>query len=88
LAVFNITATNGTLLPALMIRNPWGTCGTSCYNGTLNSTDAFWTTTMINKVPFGVNPVLDDKKYGIFIVPASFFATCFTTYQIGYYLDN
>jgi hypothetical protein len=48
LAVFNITATNGTLLPALMIRNPWGTCGNGCYNGTLNANDTFWTTAMIN----------------------------------------
>jgi Calpain family cysteine protease len=48
LAVFNITATNGTLLPVLMIRNPWGTCGSACYNGTLNAKDTFWTTLMIN----------------------------------------
>jgi hypothetical protein len=25
LAVFNLTAANGTIIPALMIRNPWGT---------------------------------------------------------------
>lgn len=35
LAVFNITASNGTLIPSLMIRNPWGSCGTACYNNTL-----------------------------------------------------
>jgi len=34
------------------------------------------------------NPVTDGKNYGIFIVPATNFATCFTDYQIGYYLDN
>ncbi len=39
-------------------------------------------------MPFGVNPVTDGKNYGIFIVPASNFANCFTNYQIGYYLDN
>ena len=48
LAVFNITATNGTKIPVLMIRNPWGTCGSSCYNGTLKSTDTFWTASMIS----------------------------------------
>ena len=32
IAVFNIIATNGTLIPSLMVRNPWGTCGSSCYN--------------------------------------------------------
>ena len=48
LAAFNITAKNGTLIPALMVRNPWGTCGGACYNGTLNATDTFWTTAMIN----------------------------------------
>ena len=36
LAVFNLTASNGTVIPALMIRNPWGTCGSLCYNGSLN----------------------------------------------------
>ena len=48
ISVFNITATNGTLIPALMIRNPWGTCGTNCYNGTLWTNDTFWTASMIN----------------------------------------
>ena len=48
IAVFNITATNGTVIPALMIRNPWGTCGTACYNGTLNTNDTFWTASMIS----------------------------------------
>jgi hypothetical protein len=48
LAAFNITNTNGTLLPVLMIRNPWGKCGSSCYNGTMKATDTFWTTAMIN----------------------------------------
>ena len=48
LAAFNIKASDGTLIPALMIRNPWGKCSTNCYNGTLASTDKFWTTAMIN----------------------------------------
>jgi hypothetical protein len=26
LAAFNIKASNGALIPALMIRNPWGKC--------------------------------------------------------------
>ena len=43
---------------------------------------------MISQVLLGVNPVTDGKNYGIFIVPATNFATCFTDYQIGYYLDN
>ena len=88
LSVFNITATNGTKIPVLMIRNPWGSCGSACYNGTLKSSDTFWTSTMISQVLLGVNPVTDGKNYGIFIVPATNFATCFTDYQIGYYLDN
>ena len=44
IAVFNITATNGTLVPALMVRNPWGSCGSACYNGTLRANDTFWNT--------------------------------------------
>ena len=43
---------------------------------------------MIKQVPFGVNPVTDDKNYGIFIVPATSFPICFARYAIGYYLDN
>jgi len=46
--VFNITATNGTLIPVLMVRNPWGTCGSACYNLTLKATDTFWTASMIS----------------------------------------
>ena len=71
-----------------MIRNPWGTCGKACYNGSLGATDTFWTTLMINQVPFGVNPVTDGINYGIFIVPATSFPICFTRYTIGYYLEN
>jgi hypothetical protein len=48
LAAFNIKASNGALIPSLMIRNPWGKCSTNCYNGTLSSTDKFWTTAMKN----------------------------------------
>jgi Calpain family cysteine protease len=48
IAVFNIKASNGTQIPVFMIRNPWGTCGNSCYNGLLNSLDPFWTTYTIN----------------------------------------
>ena len=47
IAVFNITATNGTLIPSLMVRNPWGKCLSSCYSLFLKSTDEFWTTSMI-----------------------------------------
>jgi len=43
LAAFNISATNNTQIPVLMIRNPWGSCGSACYNGSLNAADAFWT---------------------------------------------
>ena len=88
LAVFNILATDGTKIPVLMIRNPWGSCFDKCYNGPLNSNDAFWTPSMINQVPFGVNPVTDDTKYGIFIVPADNFPVCFAYYTIGHYLDD
>jgi len=35
-----------------------------------------------------VNPVTDEDRYGIFIVPANLFAFCFAYYNIGYYLDN
>jgi hypothetical protein len=48
IAVFNIIASNGTQIPVLMIRNPWGTCGSYCYNGLLNSLDPFWTSYTIN----------------------------------------
>lgn len=44
LAAFNLTASNGTIIQALMVRNPWGSCNTHyCYNGSLNSNDIFWT---------------------------------------------
>ena len=71
-----------------MIRNPWGGCGSACYNGSLRATDTFWTTAMRNQVPFGVNPVTDDKNYGIFIVPVTTFPTCFSRYTAGHYLDD
>jgi len=35
-----------------------------------------------------VNPVTDEKLYGIFIVPATNFPSCFSRYIIGNYLDN
>ena len=35
-----------------------------------------------------MNPVTDEDRYGIFIVPANLFAYCFAYYNIGYYLDN
>ena len=44
IAVFNITAANGTIIPALMVRNPWGTCNKRyCYNQTLRANDTIWT---------------------------------------------
>jgi Calpain family cysteine protease len=48
IAVFNLTAPNGTVIPALMLRNPWGHCSNNCYNQTLNSNDKFWTSSTIN----------------------------------------
>jgi len=35
-----------------------------------------------------VNPVTDDKNYGIFIVPMTIFPTCFSRYTAGHYLDD
>lgn len=85
-AVFTITASNGTQIQAMMMRNPWGSCNTQyCYNGTMNSTDPFWTAAMISQLPFGVNPVTDEVSYGIWVMPASLFSTCFDGYTIGHY---
>ena len=39
IAAFSLTATNGTVIPAMMIRNPWGTVS---YNLSLSSSDAIW----------------------------------------------
>ena len=39
-------------------------------------------------MPLGVNPVKDEQLYGIFIVPAKNFPSCFSRYIIGNYLDN
>lgn len=39
LAAFSLTCTNGTVIPAMMLRNPWGTVN---YNMSLNSSDALW----------------------------------------------
>jgi hypothetical protein len=38
---FNVTATNGTIIPALILGNPWVTIA---YNITLNPKDTFWIT--------------------------------------------
>jgi hypothetical protein len=38
---FNVTAANGTIIPALILENPWGTVA---YNITLNPKDTFWIT--------------------------------------------
>ena len=35
-----------------------------------------------------MNPVTDDKNYGIFIVPMTVFPTCFSRYTAGHYLDD
>jgi hypothetical protein len=35
-------------------------------------------------VPFGVNPTTDEVSYGIFVMPASYFATCFVNYVVGH----
>ena len=35
-----------------------------------------------------MNPVTDDKNYGIFIVPMTIFPTCFSRYTAGHYLDD
>jgi hypothetical protein len=40
IAGFNLTAPNGTVIPAIMLRNPWGNVA---YNLTLNENDTFWT---------------------------------------------
>lgn len=42
---FNVTAANGTVIPALILRNPWGTVA---YNLTLNPNDTFWTTSTLS----------------------------------------
>ena len=39
IAAFSLTAANGTVIPAMMIRNPWGTVA---YNLSLSSSDALW----------------------------------------------
>jgi hypothetical protein len=67
LAAFNFTVSNGTIVQAVMARNPWGSVG---YNGSLSSKDTIWTnSTILSKVPLGVNPITDAASYGIFIVP-------------------
>ena len=38
LAVFNLTSSNGTVYPVLMIRNPWGTVS---YNKAFYQADSF-----------------------------------------------
>jgi len=54
-----------------MARNPWGLIN---YNGSLSSTDSNWkNSTILSKVPFGVNPITDGASYGIFIVPVTSF---------------
>ena len=39
IAAFNFSLPNGTLVQAIMARNPWGTVG---YNGSLSSNDPVW----------------------------------------------
>ena len=38
---FNVTAANGTIIPALILGNPWGTMA---YNITFNPKYTFWIT--------------------------------------------
>ena len=38
---FNVTAANGTIIPVLILVNPWGTVA---YNITINPKDTFWIT--------------------------------------------
>jgi hypothetical protein len=42
---FNVTAANGTVISAFILRNPWGTVA---YNLTLNPNDTFWTTSTLS----------------------------------------
>ena len=70
LAVFNLTSSNGTVYPVLMIRNPWGTVS---YNKAFYQADSFWTSSTINQVPLGINLTTDGTNYGIFFVPVHYF---------------
>ena len=38
---FNVTTANGTIIPALILGNPWGIVA---YNITINPKDTFWIT--------------------------------------------
>lgn len=67
---FNLTAANGTVIPTLILRNPWGTVA---YNLTLNPNDTFWTSTTLSQVPYSISATLDPVNNGIIIMPTSLF---------------
>ena len=69
LSAFHMTADDGTVYDMIMLRNPWGTTN---YSGAWYKSDSNWTTTLINQVPFGINPTTSDTD-GIFFMTADHF---------------
>ena len=82
IGLFNIKASNGTLIKVIILRNPWGF---SAYNLSLNTNDTFWNSFTISQLPFNIYPNLDGANNSIFIVPVFLFSYCFDTFFIGHY---
>lgn len=73
----------------ILLRNPWGL---THYSGTWNKDDINWTDTLVNQVPWGIDPRTSYSD-GIFVMDtADFIAysssySCITNYEISHYRE-
>ena len=78
----------GKEINALLVRNPWGITG---YNGDYNAFDIRWSQSMVNQVPYGIDPRLSDRE-GIFVLPVSYLRgweiDCLNQFWVGHYRDK